>query len=112
MTINQVYTKELKEQLDRSATWPLMSQIFLGAVGKMINHKFDRRTSLKNLGIPFKSLPGSPESEQKYYSATRGSKTLKFSGDAPIPDFPFVKADAGVGFKFEKKNPNRRHTIS
>jgi hypothetical protein len=100
MASNQTYTKELRENLNYTATWLPNFKLALGDVGVLSNFEFTYRTNLKNLGISYEEGPPGPKAEYTYLSAGSVTRNIKLSGKAPLPGSCLAKADAGVSFAF------------
>ncbi len=59
MGISKQYTKEIKDQLNYSATWLPGTIVSPGDIGTIINYEFIHQTNLTDLGIPFEAKVGS-----------------------------------------------------
>jgi hypothetical protein len=104
MSMNKTYTRELKDNLNYTATWLPNVKLSLGDVGLLSNYEFIYRTNLKNLGVPFKE--GSPGGSATYsfISSEAVTRNLKVAGNAQLPGSVLTEADAGITFSFGKKH--------
>jgi hypothetical protein len=104
MTVNESYTRELKDNLNYTATWFPNVKLALGDVGQLTDYKFIPRTSLKNLGIPYKEgVAGSPAT-YSYMSAGSVTRDVKLAGKAPVAGSALADVDAGISFHFATTN--------
>jgi hypothetical protein len=104
MSINEFYTRDLKDNLNYTATWLPNFKLSLGDVGVLSKYEFTYRTNLKKLGIPFEE--GTVGSPGTYGHMSSGSVTwdIKLTGKAPLPGSALTAADAGIGFQFGNKH--------
>lgn len=104
MSINKSYTRDLKDNLNYTATWLPNLKLSLGDVGVLSKYEFIYRTNLKNLGIPYKE--GAVGSPSNYSHVSSGSVTrdIKLAGKAPLLGSVLTDADAGISFHFGRKH--------
>jgi len=100
MSVNRTYTRELKENLNYTATWLPNLRLSLGDVGVLHKHSFTYRTSLAHLGIPFgESGPGA-SAAYSHVSSGSVQRDIKLAGKAPVAGSVLADADAGITFSF------------
>ncbi|WIV55923.1 hypothetical protein [Amycolatopsis nalaikhensis] len=76
------YTREMRAQFDYLSAWPPHTHLELGDVGILRRDKFERQTTLTELGIPFKVRQRSRDIDLDYCSAGNVSITVSGSADA------------------------------
>jgi hypothetical protein len=96
------YAKEMFEKFGYLATWTPGVQLELGDVGVVKDRLFTRITSLKNLGIDFKTREDKTEETQKHSSSGSVSITFKAAGKAPALGSVLTQAEAGFSIEFKK----------
>ena len=89
------YTKEMFEKFGYMATWTPGLPLELGDVGSHQRKVFSRATSLKNLGIEFKTREDKTEETQKHSSSGSVSIMFKAAGKAPAVGSVLTQAEAG-----------------
>jgi hypothetical protein len=103
MNLSRTYTRELKDNLNYTATWLPNLKLSLGDVGVLSGNGFTYRTNLKNLGMPF--TEGKPGASADYSHLSAGSvrRDIKLAGKAPLLGSVLADADAGISFSFSSK---------
>jgi hypothetical protein len=96
------YTKEMFQKFGYMATWTPGVQFELGDVGVVKDRLFTRITSLKNLGIDFKTREDKTEETQKHSSSGSVSILFKAAGKAPAVGSVLTQAEAGFTIDFKK----------
>ena len=96
------YTKEMFEKFGYMATWTPGLPLELGDVGTIKDRVFSRVTSLKNLGIDFKTREDKTEETQKHSSSGSVSILFKAAGKAPALGSVLTEAEAGFTIDFKK----------
>jgi hypothetical protein len=104
MSISKQYTREMKAQLNYSATWLPTIIVSPGDVGTVSNYEFHHLTNIAALGVKLETIPGSSQMEFDYCSANSVSIFAKSSGQAPLAGSSFSQADAGISVKFSRNN--------
>lgn len=100
MPINESYTRELKENLNYTATWLPNVKLALGDVGVLSDYEFVPRTNLKNLGIPYRESAAGTPATYNYMSAGSVTRDVKLAGKAPVAGSALADVDAGITFHF------------
>jgi hypothetical protein len=111
LAVSKQYAKEIKRELNYSATWFPNVPVSLGDVGTIKDYQYHHKTSLDNLGIPFKKTKGTTSDQIKYSSRDKVSIYEKVSGQAPLPGSGFTEVDAGVSIKFNKAEATVFHLL-
>lgn len=96
------YAKEMFQKFGYMATWTPGVQLELGDVGVVKDKLFTRITSLKNLGIDFKTREDKTEETQKHSSSGSVSMLFKAAGKAPALGSVLTQAEAGFTIDFKK----------
>jgi hypothetical protein len=104
MSMNQTYTREIKDNLNYTATWLPNVKLSLGAVGVLSKYEFTYRTNLENLGIPFKEGKAGSEATYSYVSSDSVQRDIKLAGKAPIAGSVLADVDAGITFTFSRED--------
>lgn len=104
MSTNEKYTRDLKDNLNYTATWLPNVKLSLGDVGVLSGYEFTYRTNLKNLGIPFAESPHGAGATYSYMTSGAVSRYLKVAGSAPVLGSVFTNADAGITFDFGQEH--------
>src|SRR5689334_8589624 len=98
MSTNQTYTRELRDNLNYTATWLPNLKLSLGDVGVLSKYQFTYRTNLANLGIPFKEGKAGSGATYSYVSSDSVKRNIKLAGKAPIAGSVLADVDAGITF--------------
>lgn len=100
MSVNQTYTRELKENLNYTATWFPNVRLELGHVGVLSKHEFIYRTSLEKLKIPFEATKRGAKATYSHTSSNSVKRDIKLAGQAPLVGSTLADVDAGITFSF------------
>ncbi|MCO6004174.1 hypothetical protein NE236_04205 [Actinoallomurus purpureus] len=84
--IHKHYTRELYKQFHYFATWMPHLVLALGDVGVLREHRFDRMTSLAELGVDFTTLDRGGRAEYSYSST--GKVDISLDGEMSVPLLP------------------------
>lgn len=98
------YTQELFDKFGYMATWLPGVPVRLGDIGTYKKGQFERVTSLKNLGIPFRVLKGTSTGQANYASQGSVSETFKAKGEASELAKYLAKAEAGFIIEMSRAN--------
>jgi len=104
MSTNQTYTRELRDNLNYTATWLPNLKLSLGDVGVLSKYEFTYRTNLENLDIPFEEGKAGSVATYSYVSSDSVKRDIKFAGKAPIAGSVLADVDAGITFKFSRED--------
>lgn len=104
MSINQRYTRELRDNLNYTATWLPNVSLSLGDIGVLSRHQFTHRTNLKNLNIPFTESVLGTGATYSYASSGTVTRHMKLAGQAPLPGSALTELDAGITLTFGKQH--------
>jgi hypothetical protein len=104
MSTNQTYTRELRDNLNYTATWLPNLKLSLGDVGVLSKYEFTYRTNLENLGIPFKEGKAGSVATYSYVSSDSVKRDIKLAGKAPIAGSVLADVDAGITFTFSRED--------
>jgi hypothetical protein len=104
MSISKQYTKEMKEQLNYSATWLPTTIVAPGDVGTVFNYEFQHLTTVAEFEIGFATVPNPVQADFDYCSTNAVSITAKASGQVPLAGSIFSQADTGISVKFSRNN--------
>lgn len=97
------YLGEMHDEFEMHAAWLPGTLVRPGDVGTVDeNNKFVRRTSLKNLKIPFETLHGNPAMDYQFTSKRGVSVEAKAAGQASIGTLEVADAGFSVTFSREK----------
>jgi hypothetical protein len=97
------YIEEIYDSLDFWPAWTPLQKVELGSVGYLKGYKFDRRTTLADLGVKVEEISGA-SGPQEY--ATKGSYSIKAKalGVADPTGFPNIaSAKAGLRVSFSRE---------
>lgn len=100
MPVNERYTRELKENLNYTATWLPNLKLALGDVGLLSKHEFIYRTNLDKLKIPFEASKRGAKASYSHTSSNAVTRDIKLAGQAPLLGSTLADADAGITFSF------------
>lgn len=100
MSVSELYTREMKDNLNYNATWLPNVHLSVGDVGVLEGSEFKYRTTLEFLGIPFAVTEKGGQASYRHTSAGRVKRELKLEGKAPTLGSALTEADAGVSFAF------------
>ena len=100
MSVNQQYTRELKENLNYTATWLPNLKLALGDVGVLSKHELIYRTNLEKLKIPFEASKRGTKASYSHISSNSVKRDIKLAGQAPLLGSTLADADAGITFSF------------
>ncbi|MFC5102678.1 hypothetical protein [Kibdelosporangium philippinense] len=75
VAIHEQYTREMYEKYGYFATWLPSTRVELGDVGTFSGHRFDKVTTLSELGVAFQSGVSSPRADLEYSSSGAVSVT-------------------------------------
>lgn len=98
------YTQELFNKWGYMATWLPGVPIQLGDIGTYHKGQFERITSLKNLGIPFRVMKGAVIDQDNYMSQGAVSEIFKAKGEAS--ELAKYLSEAEAGFIVEMSRAN------
>jgi hypothetical protein len=104
LSINKQYTKEIKDEINYSATWLPTIKVSPGDVGRFTDYQYEHQTTLRELGIPFEKTNGKVKDSIDYSSANAVSIDAKAAGQAPLAGSSIAQAAAGVSIKFKREN--------
>lgn len=104
MSTQETYTRELRDNLNYTATWLPNLQLKLGDVGVLSKYEFTYRTNLKNLGIPFQEGKPGSAATYSYLSSDSVKRDIKLAGTAPAAGSMLADVDAGISFSFSRKD--------
>lgn len=100
MSISRTYTRELRDNLNYTATWLPNLKLSLGDVGVLQGHTFTYRTNLGNLRIPFTQAAPGAAADYRHVSSGSVQRDVKLAGQAPLLGSHLAAADAGITFSF------------
>lgn len=98
------YTQELFDKFGYMATWLPGVPVRLGDIGTYNKGQYERVTSLKNLGIPFRVIRGTSIGQANYASQGAVSETFKAKGEASELAKYLTKTEAGFIIKMSRTN--------
>ena len=99
--IKSKFITEIKKELGYFTTWLPGEPVKLGDVGVIVDGVFERRTSLKNLGIIFNTIKDKTKSDINYTSSEAVDESILVNGDIAkeIPN-PIGNAELEIKFNF------------
>lgn len=104
MSLKETYTRELKDNLNYTPTWLPNVKLSLGDIGVLLKHEFVYRTNIGNLGISFAAGQRGARASYSHITSDAVTRTIKVAGKAPMVGSVLTDADAGITFKFNRKN--------
>jgi hypothetical protein len=104
MGINTIYAEELHDNLGYLATWLPTANVQVGDIGVISDGVFEKKGTLKDLGIAFSSEVNPQTGEMEYASKDAVSIEVKGGGHAPVPAGAAgaVDAEASVVVSFNR----------
>ena len=103
MSINKLYTQEIKKQTTYSAVWFPNTTVQPGDVGRLIDYRYQHIGHLKDFDIDCNITKNSNEMSFSYSSADSVSIKVKLSGHEALPGSSLSISDAGVMIRFSKE---------
>ncbi len=98
-SIKSKFITEIKKELGYFTTWLPGEPVKLGDVGVMVDSAFERRTSLKNLGVKFDIIKDETKSDIKYTSSEAVDEVILVDGNV-AEEIPNPIGDAKIEIKF------------
>src|ERR1044072_8200162 len=80
VAIHEAYTREMYDEYGYFAVWLPSVPLALGDVGTFTGHRFDKLTTLADLGVPFRASPVSARADVEYSS----SGAVSMSADGAV----------------------------
>jgi hypothetical protein len=100
--ISESYAKGVWDRYKYYANWLPNSKVELGDVGIIVDKKFDRVTTLKNLGVHPNNLQIRPGTSRMRFEASAGAE-ITAGGAVEVPGGSGIPAEASVKVGFSKK---------
>jgi hypothetical protein len=95
-----VYTREIRESLRYSATWPPLKEVRLGDVGLLHRHEYTLVTTAEKLGISFETRTSRAQGMFEHLTADRVRIKPHAKAQAPAAIAPAVDVGAAVDVVF------------
>jgi hypothetical protein len=102
MSINKLYTQEIKKETAYSAIWFPNITVQPGDVGKLIDYTYNHVCNLNNFDVDFDIIENSNQMDFSYSSADSVTIEGKLSGHAALPGSSLSLSDVGVMVRFSK----------
>jgi hypothetical protein len=102
--IYEQYTRDVREALNYLATWLPNVHMSLGDVGRLRRDRFDRRSSLEQLGLPFEARPSAKPIDLQYTSGADVKISFNASAAAANAGDILGPGSASITVEFSRAN--------